>query len=185
MNELKALSQQLPQVWLRQGELFVARERSLVVTILGSCVTICLFHPHKVAGAMCHCQLPSTSQTNTDSPYRYVDRTLPVMVAELAKLGAPAHQLKAKLFGGAMVTATRIDQPLPLHKRIGPNNVTMARQLLDQYNIPVVAECVGGKRGYKLYFDSATGTVYLSRLKKKPVDLAEIQAGLDNLLPLG
>ncbi len=165
MHQVKKWMAELPQVWLRPGELFVAKKPSLVTTILGSCITVCLFHPRQVAGAMCHCQLPSGALSAGDQGYRYVDSTLPKMVQKLNKLGVPYSEMQAKLFGGARVTSANGERQF--RTKIGQSNITMARRVLQEHNIPLVAECVGGHKGYKLFFHSSSGGVYLSRLGNK------------------
>ncbi len=167
MHPVNKLLRQLPQARINQGEIFVAKEPTLVSTILGSCVTICLFHPRQIAGAMCHCQLPNAPVDTANNPLCYVDKTLPVMINELHKLGVPYREMQAKLFGGAMVTG--LQGKMALHNRVGPANVEKARQVLQQYALPLVAECVGGHKGYKIFFHSSNGDVYLSRLKNSQI----------------
>lgn len=153
---------ELPQVWLKPGELFVAKKPSLVTTILGSCITVCLFHPRQIAGAMCHCQLPSGALGTGAHAFRYVDSTLPKMLQKLNRLGVPYSEMQAKLFGGARVNSTNGRKHFG--PRIGQSNIDMARHVLLEHNVPLVAECVGGHKGYKLFFHSSSGGVYLSRL---------------------
>ncbi len=162
MQQIKQLMAELPKVWLNPGELFVAKKPSLVTTILGSCITVCLFHSRQVAGAMCHCLLPSGQPETKAHFYRYVDSTLPKMLQKLNKLGVPYNEMQAKLFGGAMVNAA--NGKAFFRSQIGPANVKMARHVLQEYEVPIVAECVGGHKGYKLFFHSSSGGVYMSRL---------------------
>ncbi|MBU0910421.1 MAG: chemotaxis protein CheD [Proteobacteria bacterium] len=154
---------QLPFYWLHPGDLFVSREPTLVTTILGSCVTVCLFHPLHRAGAMCHCLLPVGDHERNNPGYRYVDSTLPRMMHAFKETGITFQGMQAKLFGGAIMTAksaTLSETSL----RVGPANVEMARNVLKNLGIPLVAECVGGHKGYKLFFNSGNGDVFLSRL---------------------
>lgn len=154
---------QLPLYWLHPGELFVSRQATLVTTILGSCVTVCLFHPLHRAGAMCHCLLPVGDHYPDNQSYRYVDSTLPRMIKALKETGLPLQGMQAKLFGGAVITAKSAPDA-ETTVRVGPANVEMARNVLKNLGIPLVAECVGGHKGYKLFFNSGTGDVFLSRL---------------------
>lgn len=163
MHKLKELQTRLPQVWLRPGEIYIARHPTLISTILGSCVTICLFHTDHLPSAMCHCLLPSGKTGKKNDDFRYVDTTLPYLIENLIKLGIPLRGMLAKLFGGAIISR-KTDRTSPSAFGIGRANVEMARKLLEARDIPLVAECVGGHKGYKLYFDSGTGDVFLSRL---------------------
>ncbi|MEW6288983.1 MAG: chemotaxis protein CheD [Thermodesulfobacteriota bacterium] len=163
MQKIKHLIAQLPLVWLHPGDLFLSREPKLVTTILGSCVTVCLFHPVHRAGAMCHCLLPVGDHDGENRGYRYVDSTLPRMMKALKEAGLPLQGMQAKLFGGAIMTAKSAPAS-GASLRVGPANVDMARNVLKSLGIPLVAECVGGHKGYKLFFNSGSGDVYLSRL---------------------
>ena len=115
------------------------------------------------AGAMCHCLLPMGDQDRCEQSYRYVDSTLPKMLKALQDTGLSLQGMEAKLFGGAVMTAK--SAPVTVSSlRVGPANVEMARDVLKDLGIPLVAECVGGHKGYKLFFNSGNGDVYLSRL---------------------
>jgi chemotaxis protein CheD len=163
MQKIKHMMTQLPLHWLHPGELFVSRTPTLVTTILGSCVTVCLFHPLHRAGAMCHCLLPVGDHDRNNPTYRYVDSTLPKMMQALKETGLPLQGMQAKLFGGAIMTAKSAPASAT-SLRVGPANVEMARNVLKSLEIPLIAECVGGHKGYKLFFNSGTGDVFLSRL---------------------
>lgn len=156
----------LPMVNLHPGELFVAREPTIITTILGSCVSVCLYCPRRRIGAMCHGVMPSRDEKFQQDSFRFVDSSVSYM-AEVLTRGAEYHSrstLVAKLFGGADVLKVR-GRTAALS--MGTQNIAAARQALERQGIGISAERVGGKHGYRLYFYTHTGEVYV-RLVKRP-----------------
>src|ERR1700691_3645113 len=50
----------LPEVYLQPGESYLAREPTIIRTILGSCVGVAFWNDRLGIGALCHAQLPKT-----------------------------------------------------------------------------------------------------------------------------
>jgi len=143
-----------PRVYLHAGQIYAAAVSTEIVTILGSCVSICLFDAARGIGGLNHFMLPSDSLT--PSP-RYLRHATNMLLEQLEALGARRSRLEAKLFGGAAVL--KIGNPVDL----GSRNVDAARARLEQERIPIIEECVGGDRGRKLTFITSDGT---SRIKQ-------------------
>lgn len=148
-------------VYLKPSELYVARQPTIITTLLGSCVAVCVHIPRSQIGAICHSLLPC-HPGGTEMPFRYVDSSIDYLVDQLRLTEIPSREVVIKLFGGAEVVAgigqgTR--QP-----SIGAKNVAVARESLKRYGLTIQAELVGGRQGYKLHFYSNTGMVKLKRL---------------------
>jgi chemotaxis protein CheD len=127
-----------------------------VVTILGSCVAICLYDASRGIGGLNHFMLPTDSAT--PSP-RYVGHATDMLIEQLAAMGASRSRLQAKLFGGAAVLKMGEGAA-----DLGSRNVDAARIRLARERIPVVAECVGGDRGRKLTFITSEGTARIRQV---------------------
>lgn len=155
----------LPVVNLHPGELFVAQEPTLVTTILGSCVSVCLFCPQRKIGAMCHGVRPSRDEKNDQESFRFVDSSVTYMVDVLTSgmKGGHGATLVAKLFGGAEVLNV---QGRPDVLSIGAQNIAAAREALVHRGINLIAERVGGREGYRLYFYTHTGEVFVRSVKR-------------------
>lgn len=144
-----------PRVHLHAGQIYASAVSTEIVTILGSCVSICLYDAARGIGGLNHFMLPSDSATPNP---RYLRHALDMLLEQLSAMGASRSRLQAKLFGGASVLkfgASAID--------LGSRNVEAARARLAQDRIPIVEECVGGSRGRKLTFITSDGT---SRIKQ-------------------
>ncbi|MCK5227081.1 MAG: chemotaxis protein CheD [Desulfobulbaceae bacterium] len=152
---------ELPVVDLKPGELYVAREPTLIQSILGSCVAVCLYHPRLQAGAMCHAVLPYWYENPTKGPTCFVDGAVDYMMRKVLARGGQPSDLVAKLFGGADVTKVDKTSQMPT---IGVQNLAAAKACLQKYDLSVFSEKTGGKKGYKVYFDSSTGKVRLRKV---------------------
>lgn len=143
--------------YLQPGQLLICHEPTTVTTILGSCVSVCLWDHRKGIGGINHYVLPHGYDGRELSP-----RCGPIAIARLIEsmraLGS-SHGLQAKLFGGAWILAApqRADH-------IGALNVQVARDELARAGIPIAAEDVGGNRGRKIVFHTESGIALVRKL---------------------
>lgn len=130
-----------------------------IMTILGSCVSVCLWDRRGRAGGMNHYLLPRRGASGELSP-RYGDVAIPALVRGLIALGVAHEDLRAKIFGGAHVVAG----DHPGGNTLGDQNVEVAVELLQAEGVQILSEDVGGKRGRKLAFNTVDGTALVWRL---------------------
>jgi chemotaxis protein CheD len=151
----------LPIVYLQPAALVAVDGDSprTLMTILGSCVSVCLWDRSGGGGGMNHFLLP-TSPANVPRTARYGDVAVPMLVARLLAFGARREDLRAKVFGGAHVLATRS----PRGGTLGDENGRVALSILAAEGIRVIADDLGGARGRKLAFNTTDGAVILWRL---------------------
>jgi chemotaxis protein CheD len=150
----------LGTAYLHPGEMFASAMPTEVTTILGSCVALCLWDSQLRVGGMNHFLLPSPPSGEAPSA-RYGDTAIPRLVLELEKLGSQRRGLRAKLFGGASVGGGVRSSG---RAHLGERNVELARKLLAELGIPVVAEDLGGTSGRKLRFRTDDGTALVKKL---------------------
>lgn len=164
------LDTDLPVVNLHPGELFVAHEPTLIATILGSCVSVCLFCPKQKTGAMCHGVMPIRSDLTVEDSFRFVETSVRYMVDVLTNgnMFCPNAGLVAKIFGGADVLDVHFGLAADT-RSIGSMNIKAAREALARYNVSVAVEEVGGVHGCKLFFYTHTGEVLLRRIHRASV----------------
>jgi chemotaxis protein CheD len=150
-----------PVVYLLPADLVAAggdAPRTLT-TVLGSCVSVCLWDRRGRGGGMTHYLLPRCAEGSARTP-RYGDVAIPTLISRLLGLGAARGDLRAKVFGGAHVLAT-----IPVGGRtLGGDNVQVAVDGLRAESIQVISEDVGGTRGRKLAFNTVDGTALVWRL---------------------
>ena len=132
-----------------QGDFRISRDPDVVFsTILGSCVSACVFDPGANVGGMNHFLLPGDDAASR-SEMKYGVMAMELLINELLKAGARRGQLRVKLFGGARVSASFGD--------IGEKNVSFARSYLQREGFRVVSESLGGIQARRLHFRPATG----------------------------
>lgn len=130
-----------------------------MMTILGSCVAVCLWDRRGSCGGMNHYLLPRRGP-NAEATPRYGDVAIPMLISKLLALGALRQNLRAKIFGGAHVLpGFRADG-----RSLGADNVEVAIQLLHEEGVQTVSEDIGGTRGRKLAFNTVDGTALVWRL---------------------
>lgn len=146
-------------MFLQPGHLAAFAQPAAISTILGSCVSVCLWDTRRSQGGMNHFLLPDWGG-QVDSSARYGDVALELLLGKLAVLGSSTKDLQAKLFGGACVLASFRAQ----ERHLGRQNVEAAKRLLWAARICVVAEDTGGDRGRKLVFNTDDGDAFVRSL---------------------
>jgi len=141
------------QHFLYPSTLFVSNAPSVVTTILGSCVAVCLYDPILKIGGINHYMLPLWNGEGLASP-KYGNIAIEKLVEKMYQQGSKKTNLVAKVFGGGEVIDTTIKQ-----FNIGERNIKIALEMLEMYNIPIVAQSVGGKFGRKIQYTTNTGEV--------------------------
>ncbi|HOD13777.1 MAG TPA: chemotaxis protein CheD [Spirochaetota bacterium] len=121
---------------------------SVLRTILGSCVGICIYDRVKKIGGMAHVLLPVSQKTQVN-PEKYADTAIPLLVRELLKEGAKKENMSAKITGGASMFKFGSNIALG---QIGDRNIEQTKLELQKLGIPIVVEEVGGNLGRVIDF---------------------------------
>ncbi|MBI2399618.1 MAG: chemotaxis protein CheD [Deltaproteobacteria bacterium] len=132
-----------------------------VTTVLGSCVSVCLWDPASRTGGINHYLLPLWNGDGLRTP-KYGNIAIPMLVEKLLEAGCARGNLKAKIFGGASVL-----EGSSAVLNVGERNIHFAESALEEARIPVIGKDVGGTSGRKLLFVTGTGDVYVRKLNKK------------------
>jgi len=148
----------LIDIFLMPGDYFVGDERYRVRTLLGSCVSVTLWHPAMRIGAMSHFLLPGQGRRKAhDKPGIYGADAMNLLLEGLAHHGVPLIQCQGKIFGGAAMFPRNAKV-----RDIGMQNGDYARSMLQQHGIHVVSESLFGEGHRQLIFTIRSGEV-LSR----------------------
>ncbi len=157
----------LPEVYLQPGESYLAREPTILRTLLGSCVGAAFWNARLGIGALCHAQLPrcpknSPGEMTVTAGRRYVDFAIRDLARQFDELGARRTETQVKLFGGGdvlLVSELTVAKPT-----IGKLNCESALQVLQEEGYTVAASSLGGKYGLSIQFHTGSGQVRLRRL---------------------
>ncbi|GLR71480.1 chemoreceptor glutamine deamidase CheD [Agaribacter marinus] len=143
------------------GEYFATQENTLIVTVLGSCISVCLRDPILRVAGMNHFLLPANNDdasVDTDSA-RYGVYAMEVLINHMLKLGSPKRRLEAKIFGGGNVM-----QQFRTHS-VGEKNAAFITEYMQTEDIKVTATDVLGEYPRKIYFFPESGEVKVRKLK--------------------
>lgn len=149
---------QMPSVYLYPGELVVTSNPSVISTVLGSCVSVCLLDPVTRSGGANHFLLPHLTRGDGSS-CRFGGTAMEMLIARMLSLGCQKRNLTARIFGGASQFEGSRDRI-----SIGQQNVQVATRFLEDEGIPILVQEVGGSRGRKLVFHTDTGDVFVKTL---------------------
>jgi chemotaxis protein CheD len=149
------------------GQFIITSVPTLISTVLGSCVSVCLWDKVSNIGAMNHYLLPGTPEDDAGDPNRGLTST-PMLIRSLLNRKVKLENLEAKVFGGCNSLYKNNDT-----FKVGERNITMALDILKSYNIAVTAQHVGGAYGRKIVFNTATGKVRMRLLIKTDTDINE------------
>jgi chemotaxis protein CheD len=143
---------------LQPCALIACREELEISTLLGSCISVCLWDSRLGFGGMNHYMLPRWNGEGHPTP-KYGDIAIEKLIMELMMLGCRKERLVAKCFGGAKVIEDPTDR-----MQIGARNIALAEELLGTHGIPLIARKVGGPLGFKITFNTKTGLVLAGHL---------------------
>lgn len=143
----------MEQKFIYSEQYFIASKPTEIVTVLGSCVAVCLFDKDRQIGGMNHYLIPLWNGIGLKS-LRFGNISTLRLIDEMLNSGARVKSMEAKVFGGAVMNISD-------KHSVGPRNVQVAFDVLKDYNIPIISHDVGGDKGRKIHFNNTDGSVYL------------------------
>lgn len=158
-------------IFLQPGEFFVGDANYRVKTLLGSCVSITVWHPQMRIGAMTHFLLSSREGPVAEPDARYGEEAMWLVLREMVRAGVHPVDCEGKIFGGGNMFPGHASKGA---LNVGQKNGEAARRLLNNYRIPIVAESLYGIGHRQIIFDVASGDVWARQVK--PVRTAGRQA---------
>jgi len=159
----------LHEEFLCPGEFYFTQEHSHIHTILGSCIAITLWHPHRRIGGMCHFVLPGKCEKTKQErscdklPGRYSHGAMELFQRAAYRTGTELKAYEAKIFGGSnMLTSLTLRED----EQVGTKNTEIALRHLTDYKIPLLVAHVGETGYRRIKFDVRTGDVWV---KHEPI----------------
>ena len=152
---------------IQPGEYYVSGEDEIIGTVLGSCVSVCLYDPVCRVSGMNHFMLPGRirkADILKDCSARYGISAINDLLALVEKMGALRKDLIAKIFGGGHVILSTFDS-----NTIPFDNIRLARTMLELEDIPIVETEVGGSHARKILMEVQTGKVFLKHILRSEI----------------
>lgn len=145
------------------GDYFVSWAPAEIATLLGSCVSACVWDSYRKIGGLNHFMLPdspSEARTLADKTksLRYGLYAMECLINDLLTMGAKRENLSAKVFGGANITGALNTQ------HVGRRNAEFVIEFLKKDKIRVVASDLGGPHSRRIRFNTQTSAVRVERV---------------------
>lgn len=150
---------ELKKITVYPGQFIITSSPALITTVLGSCVSVCLWDKEQKIGGMNHYLLPG-NDSDAGNANRGVTSTS-MLIHSMLRRNSKIENLEAKIFGGC--NSLYINNDL---FKVGLRNIETAKQVLRQFDIPVIARHIGGTIGRKIIFNTTNGKVKMILLNK-------------------
>jgi two-component system, chemotaxis family, protein-glutamate methylesterase/glutaminase len=147
--------------FLLPGEYHITKRPMNLVTVLGSCVSICLYNKKYGLAAMNHYVFPEGENIDKSSRGRYGNLANRLITESLLAVDGERGHYTAKVFGGA----NPLNSDIGSDTQIGNRNVAAAEAFLLEARIPIVEKVTGSQKGYRIYFNTETGDVKAEEIK--------------------
>jgi len=138
------------KVHVIQGEYHVSADPNVMLTtVLGSCVSTCLYDPIAGVGGMNHFLLAEQTGRGSEDAMRYGAYAMEMLINGMLKLGARRERFQAKLFGGARMMAGLSD--------VGAENSRFALKFIEDEGIVLTGHSLGGTAARRVEFWPSSG----------------------------
>jgi chemotaxis protein CheD len=134
---------------IHPGEWYFGKEYESLYTVLGSCVSLSLWHPKLKIGGLCHYLLPAQPSHLHDATGdgRYGKTILPLLKQAMMRYANPG-EFELGLFGGGDTLSNH---------GIGKQNILFAQHWLQDEKLFLKHMDVGGKISRSLLLEMETG----------------------------
>jgi len=151
-------------VKLLPGDYYVTAQNEMITTVLGSCISVCIYDPVFSVGGMNHFMLPQAGSEKSSwggsalsGATRYGNFAMERLINDIMNKGGRRKHLKIKVFGGGQIVSEMTN--------IGAKNIDFVKAFLDKEGYPIIAENTGDIFPRKINFFPKTGTVKMKKLK--------------------
>ena len=150
--------------FLMSGGLIVSRVPIKISTVLGSCVSVCLWDSETKTGGMNHYLLPGGDEDSAGD-FNKGKSSIKMLVKSMINRGCSVHSLEAKIFGGGscLMPGNRFN--------VDKQNIEIAFSTLNELGIFISNHHTGGTVGRKIIFNTGNGKVQLKLLDQDDSEL--------------
>lgn len=168
------------EIFLQPGDFYFGDKDTRIRTVLGSCVSITMWHPKELIGGMCHYMLPTRGNRRKGEPDgKYADEAMEMFMREIRAARTKPSEYQVKIFGaGNMFPKSGkrsvdcstcfpgkayLDPPASCHK-VHCRNRQTAYYLVQKYGFSIHAEHLGGEGHRQLFFDVWSGFAWMKHV---------------------
>ena len=160
------------EIFLQPGDFYFGDRDTRIRTVLGSCISITMWHPKLLIGGMCHYMLPTRKHGKIGAlDGRYADEAMAMFLRDITAAGTRPAEYEVKLFGGGNMffpnsKESCLDWPCakPMDsscRNVSCRNERTALVLAKHYDFNVHASNLGGEGHRQIFFDIWTGHVWV------------------------
>ncbi|MDD1623865.1 MAG: chemotaxis protein CheD [Methylococcaceae bacterium] len=162
------------EIFLQPGDFYFGDMNTRIRTLLGSCVSITMWHPTRLIGGMCHYLLPARESSSANSlDGRYAKEAMQMFTQEIRATKTHPSEYTVKLFGaGNMFPGIKkknqcnpngCTDSINACTNISCKNMAIARSLVASHGFVVAAEDLGGNSHRQIVFDIYNGYVWVRK----------------------
>lgn len=174
MNKSYSTKFKAPIITIYPGEYYISNTKEIISTVLGSCISVCLYDLPSNIGGMNHFMLPkndnNTEEILTSENYlnmenlnsrsmRFGLTAMEVLIVMMLKKGAKRENLRAKIFGGGNVLSNLSSRPT-----VGEKNISFIKAYLKTENIIIENENISGNIGRKIFFFTGSTSIFVKKI---------------------
>lgn len=148
----------MKHIRVNSGQLaFVYRQSAMMYTVVGVCVTVCIWDRKLKNGGMCHFRLPiaPVSSLSTENANDYGSVAIFHLLKKFKHADSQPKNLCAWVIGGGDISGGDYIQT----QNIGSRNVAITFEMLAQFGVSIVGVSFGGQIGRQIRFNSFLGHV--------------------------
>lgn len=154
------------------GEYYVTKNEEMITTVLGSCISVCIYEQKTGLGGMNHFMLPQSAGNNDvadfmSESFRYGDVAMERMINDLLRNGADKDQIVFKAFGGGQIIKQMTS--------VGERNIKFLHKFMVMEGYKLTASDLGGPHPRKVNFFPKTGKVMVKKLQHMHNDTIAIR----------
>jgi len=159
---------------LQPGDFYFGDRNTRIRTLLGSCISIVMWHPKRLIGGMCHYMLSSRNDKKVSHlDGRYGDEAILMFFREAIRHVTDPNDYIVKIFGGGNMFAkanTHIpctDSPCAdvIHtcRNVSCKNIIKGMSLLEEFGFSITSRDLGGIHSRNIIFDVWSGDVWVRK----------------------
>jgi len=155
---------QMPAAKIIPGEYYVTQHNEIITTVLGSCVSACVWDRVFGIGGMNHFMLPLSRNGEwggsdlVSTANRYGNYAMEHMINDILAHGGHRRNLAVKIFGGGKIISEM--------SNIGLKNVEFVEKYIKSEGLDLVGRDIGDRYPRKVVFYPQSGRVRVKKLKK-------------------
>ncbi|WP_248804112.1 chemotaxis protein CheD [Pseudomonas sp. MWU13-2100] len=156
------IAMDVEEIYLAPGSLCFRNSPTRIHTLLGSCVSMIVWHPVRKLGGISHCLLPGRRRRGVALDGSYIDEAFEWLMRNIQGYQSEASEYQLKLFGGGEMFPGQ-SRDYPAGDVAGLNRAAVTT-IAARLRLSPCAMDLGGTGHRSLIFDTRSGDVWVRHL---------------------